>query len=60
MDREKDEKKKTDIVPITPGSSLMAWRRPSLLERDFDSIFDDFRRSFDSMMRPYFPLETRM
>jgi HSP20 family protein len=60
MDREKDEKKKTDIVPITPGSSLMALRRPSLLERDFDSIFDDFRRSFDSMMRPYFPLETRM
>ncbi len=60
MDREKDERKKTDIVPITPGSSLMIWRRPNLLERDFDSIFNDFRRSFDSMMLPYFPLETRM
>ncbi|MDP2797330.1 MAG: Hsp20/alpha crystallin family protein [Methanoregula sp.] len=54
------EEKKTDIVPITPGSSLMTWRRPSLLERDFDSVFNDFRRSFDSMMLPYFPLETRM
>lgn len=60
MDREKDERKKTDIVPITPGSPLMAGRSPSLLERDFDSVFDEFRRSFDSMMRPYFPLETRM
>ncbi len=47
---EKEERKKTDIVPITPGSSLMTWRRPGLLERDFDFIFDDFRRSFDSMM----------
>jgi len=60
MDREKPEKKSTDVVPITPGSSLMTWGRPSLFERDIDSIFDEFRRSFDIMMRPYFPFETRM
>jgi HSP20 family protein len=60
MDRERPEKKSTDVIPITPGSSLGTWRRPSLFERDIDSVFDDFRRSFDSMMRPYFPLETRM
>lgn len=60
MDREKPEKKSTDVVPITPGSSLMTWRRPSLFERDIDSIFDDFRRSFDSMMRPYIPYEMQM
>ncbi len=60
MDREKPEKKSTDVVPIPPGSSLTTWRRPSLFERDIDTIFDDFRRSFDVMMRPYFPFETRM
>jgi HSP20 family protein len=57
MDREKPVKKTTDVVPITPGSSLMTRRGQSWLERDFDSIFDDFRKSFDVLMRPYFPLE---
>jgi len=60
MDRENPEKKRSDVIPVTPGSSLSTWRMPSLLERDFDSIFDDFRRSFDVMMRPYFPIESRM
>ena len=60
MDREKPAKKSTDVVPITPGSSPLPWRRPSLFDRDIDSIFDDFRRSFDLMMRPYFPLEMRI
>jgi HSP20 family protein len=60
VDREKPEKKSTDVVPITPGSSLTTWRRPSLFDRDIDTIFDDFRRSFDVMMRPYFPFETPM
>ena len=60
MDRENPERKKTDVVPITPGSSLSTWRMPSLFERDIDTIFDDFRRSFDVIMRPYFPMEARM
>ena len=60
MDREKPERKTTDVIPITPGSSLTSRRMPSLIERDFDSIFDDFRRSLDLMMRPYFPMEMRM
>ncbi|OPY37067.1 MAG: Small heat shock protein HSP16.5 [Methanoregula sp. PtaU1.Bin051] len=60
MVREKPETKKTEVVPSTPGSWLTTWRRPSLFERDIDTIFDDFRRSFDLMMRPYFPLEARM
>jgi len=60
MDREKPERKTTDVTPTTPGSSLSTWRRPSLFDRDVDAIFDDFRRSFDVIMRPYYPLETRM
>jgi HSP20 family protein len=60
MDREKPERKTTEIIPTTPGSSLSTWRRPSLFDRDVDAIFDDFRHSFDVMMRPYFPFGTRM
>jgi HSP20 family protein len=60
MDREKSVRKTGDVVPITPGSSLMTRRRQSWLERDFDSIFDDFRKSFDVLMRPYFPLEMQV
>lgn len=60
MVREKPEKKTTDVVPISPGSSLSAWRQPSLFDREFDSIFDDFRRSFDLMMRPYYPFDLRI
>lgn len=60
MDREKPERKTTDVVPLSPGSSHMTRSMPGLLERDFDTIFDDFRRSFDLMMRPYFPMEMRM
>jgi HSP20 family protein len=60
MTSEKPERKNTDVIPITPGSSIMTRREPNWLERDFDSIFDDFRRSFDLMMRPYFPVETRL
>jgi HSP20 family protein len=60
MDREKPERKTTDVIPVTPGSSLTTWRRPSLFDRDVDTIFDDFRKSFDVMMRPYFPFEPRV
>ena len=60
MDREKPERKSTELMPIAPGSSVMTRRGQSWLERDFDSIFDDFRRSFDHMMQPYFPMEARM
>jgi HSP20 family protein len=60
MDREKPERKTTDVIPIAPGSSLSPWRRQSLFDHDIDTIFDDFRKSFDVMMRPYFPMETRI
>ncbi len=56
---EKPVKKDTEMVPVSPGPSPQIRRRQSLFEHDIDSIFDDFRRSFDMMMRPYFPFETR-
>jgi len=60
MAGKKPEKEKTEVQPVTPGTSLMSRTMPSLLERDFDSIFDDFRRSFDIMMRPYYPMAHRV
>lgn len=56
---EKPVKKDTEIVPISPGSSPQIRRSQSLFEHDIDSIFDNFRRSFDMMMRPYFPFDVR-
>lgn len=55
MDREKPAKKSTDVIPASPGTSPIMWRRTGLFDRDIDTIFDDFRRSFDLMMRPYYP-----
>ena len=56
----KQEKEKTDVVPVKPGPSPLTRRGQTWLERDFDTIFDDFRRSFDLMLSPYYPLERRM
>jgi Molecular chaperone (small heat shock protein) len=60
MDREKPERISNEVIPITPVSSLSSRRGQSWIERDFDSLFDDFRKSFDTLMRPYSPLELRM
>jgi HSP20 family protein len=49
------DKKTTDITPASPGTSLDKSIGPVRLARDFDSIFDEFRRSFDHLMMPYFP-----
>lgn len=33
-------------------------QRETTLSRGFDSIFDDFRRSFDDLMAPFMPMRT--
>ncbi len=49
--------KGTEITPSAPGSSrVMRGHRTGFMD-DFDSIFEEFRRSFDNLMRPYFPFE---
>lgn len=57
MEEEK-AKRKTTITPATPGTSLARWVEPALLSRGFDDIFSEFRRSFEDLMRPFFPLAT--
>lgn len=50
------EKRKTAVSPATPGTSIAKRREQEGLERGIDDIFSEFRRSFDDLMRPFFPL----
>ncbi|PWR74721.1 Hsp20/alpha crystallin family protein [Methanospirillum lacunae] len=51
------KEKGTEITPSRPGSAIsMRDRRIDFVD-DFDSIFNDFRQSFDNLMKPYFPVE---
>ncbi len=49
-------KRKTSVSPATPGTSISKRREQEGLERGIDDMFSEFRRSFDDMMRPFFPL----
>lgn len=49
--------KGTEITPSSPGSSRMMRDYGTGFIDDFESIFEDFRRSFDNLMKPYFPFE---
>jgi len=50
------QKRRTTISPATPGTSITKRREQEGLERGIDDMFSEFRRSFDDMMRPFFPL----
>jgi HSP20 family protein len=50
-------KKGTEITPSEPGTPYNARRPESVFFEDFDSIFENFRRSFDHLMMPMFPSE---
>ncbi|PKL60520.1 MAG: hypothetical protein CVV33_02240 [Methanomicrobiales archaeon HGW-Methanomicrobiales-4] len=49
--------KGTEITPSAPGTPYDSRRSGSVFFDDFDSIFEDFRRSFDNLMMPWFPAE---
>jgi HSP20 family protein len=51
-----EEKIKTTVSPATPGTSIAKRREQEGLERGINDIFSDFRRSFDYLMRPFFPI----
>jgi len=54
-----DEKTKRQmgISPKTPATSIATLpEQTGFLSRGLDSIFDDFRRSFDDLLKPFFPL----
>jgi hypothetical protein len=39
-------KKKAEVTPESPGTSLMGSQTSTWTQRDLDSIFDEFRESF--------------
>ena len=45
---------------ITPFEERHIANRNDTLSRGFDSIFDDFRRSFDGLMAPFLPMRTSL
>lgn len=51
------KEKGTEVSPVSPGTSLAPRIERTGFGRDFDSIFEEFHRSVDNLMRPYFPLE---
>jgi len=47
-----------DESEITPYKERNLANRDDVFTRGFDSIFDDFRRSFDTLMAPFVPMRT--
>jgi HSP20 family protein len=47
-------KKKGTVSPS--GASIAVRSKPYLLARDLDTIFDQFRKSFDDLMEPFLPV----
>lgn len=57
---QESSKKRTKIAPATPGTSIAKRSDQRQLSRNFDDMFRDFRRSFDDLMTPFFPLATEI
>jgi HSP20 family protein len=55
---EKAKKKETVETPEKETQIATRPKRETTLSRGFDSIFDDFRRSFDDLMSPFLPMRT--
>lgn len=53
-------RKKTRVAPASPGTSIAKRKDQRELSRGFDDMFIDFRRAFDDLMTPFFPLATEM
>ena len=55
---EEKTKRKTTISPASPGTQMTRRNNRAGLQNGIDSIFDEFRRSFDDLMQPFFPFTT--
>jgi HSP20 family protein len=53
---EEKSKRKTTVSPATPGTSIAKRREQEGLERGIDDMFGEFRKSFDDLIQPFFPL----
>ncbi|NLE06455.1 MAG: hypothetical protein GX638_16845, partial [Crenarchaeota archaeon] len=53
-------RKRTDITPTTHRTPLARIQEQPELSRVIDDVFDDFRKSFDDIMTPFFPFPPEM
>lgn len=53
-----EERKRKTVSPTKPETSLAKPSDQTGLTKEIDSMFDEFRRSFDDFPQPFFPLTT--
>jgi HSP20 family protein len=53
---EKHMKKKAAVSPSAPSAPLAVRSRPYPFARNFDTVFDEFRKSLDDLMAPVLPI----
>jgi HSP20 family protein len=53
---EDKQKRKTTVSPANPGTSIAKRREQEGIERGIDDMFNEFRRSFDDLIQPFFPI----
>jgi HSP20 family protein len=51
----KEKRKKEAVESPSSEERKLAERQPTIISRGVDSLFDDFRRSFDDFMAPFMP-----
>ncbi|WGM88436.1 MAG: Hsp20/alpha crystallin family protein [Candidatus Bathyarchaeum tardum] len=57
---DKSKKKETVETPQPENNVSIQPLRETTISRGFDSIFEDFRKSFDDLMSPFLPMRTWM
>ncbi|MEJ5327383.1 MAG: Hsp20/alpha crystallin family protein [Candidatus Bathyarchaeia archaeon] len=50
------KKTREDKSIVSPGTALARWTDPFSISRQFDRLFEEFRRSFDDLLSPFFPM----
>jgi HSP20 family protein len=55
-----EEEKKEMVESPSSEERSLATRTPTDMSRGIDTLFDDFRRSFDTFMAPFLPMRTFM
>jgi HSP20 family protein len=58
LGKKANKKKETVEAPDKETQIATRHQRETSLSSGFDSIFDDFRRSFDDLMSPFLPMRT--
>ena len=50
------KKTREDKSIVSPRTALARWTDPFSISQQFDRLFEEFRRSFDDLLSPFFPM----